>query len=138
MDRETKIDFINKCLKTKKGTKITKKYLRNCSDEYIDSICERFNDTFNNYLANPPKKLTKFYADAVNPEGKVVTFEGKFESDNAFKDDLLKDGYKVKRIVLARGRHICQYCGTITNGTQKDILCNDCQMTFGHYSYNEL
>ena len=136
--RETKIDFINKCLRTKSGKKITKTYLRNCSDGYIDGICEKFNESFEKFVNDPPKKLIKFFADVKNIDNKGLTIEGKFVSEEAFRDDLVKEGYKVTKIVPARGKHVCMYCGGIVNGTQKDILCSDCSSTFGHYSYYEL
>lgn len=34
--------------------------------------------------------------------------------------------------------HRCKYCGEITNGTDENVLCEDCIMTFGHAFYSEL
>ena len=39
---------------------------------------------------------------------------------------------------LPRGSHFCEYCGDIAAGTYKDLLCADCQQTFGHSLYSEL
>lgn len=135
--RETKIDFINKCLR-QNGKRITKTRLRNLSDESIDEICEKFKDTFKKYLENPPVKLIKYYADCYDKENNLVTFEGKFASEKDFENDLVKDGYKLNRIVLTKGHHLCQYCGGIALGTDKDILCAECHEIFGHMLFSEL
>ena len=34
--------------------------------------------------------------------------------------------------------HECKYCGEIIRGTDEDVLCADCIMTFGHIFYSEL
>lgn len=54
------------------------------------------------------------------------------QSSHAFKDT------KVLDIADANTHHICKYCGQIANGTDEDVLCDDCRMTFGHTFYSEL
>ena len=34
--------------------------------------------------------------------------------------------------------HVCQYCGQITDGMDEDVLCEDCQETFGHTLFSQL
>lgn len=54
-------------------------------------------------------------------------------------DELAKliDGY-IEMIVPAKGHHICKYCQSIADGSDKDVLCKDCRDLFGHYLYSEL
>lgn len=35
-------------------------------------------------------------------------------------------------------KHICKYCGEITEGTFEDLLCEECRDIFGHSLYSEL
>lgn len=37
-----------------------------------------------------------------------------------------------------RRMHFCKYCGKTTEGDNADLLCPDCQETFGHTLYSEL
>ena len=39
---------------------------------------------------------------------------------------------------VPKGAHECQYCYRLARGTDKDRLCDDCAMTFGHSLYSEL
>ena len=34
--------------------------------------------------------------------------------------------------------HECKYCGSVANGTDTDVLCEDCREIFGHTLYSEL
>ena len=45
---------------------------------------------------------------------------------------------KVLDVADANTNHICKYCGEIAKGTDEDVLCQDCRMTFGHAFYSEL
>ena len=51
---------------------------------------------------------------------------------DAFKEE------KVIYVVDANTHHICKYCGNIAEGTDENVLCQDCRMTFGHAFYYEL
>ena len=51
---------------------------------------------------------------------------------NDFKD------HKVVDVADGNTHHICKYCGDIVQGTDEDVLCQDCRMTFGHAFYSEL
>ena len=39
---------------------------------------------------------------------------------------------------LPKGKHACKYCGSITDGTHDDLLCEVCRETFGHALFSEL
>ena len=54
------------------------------------------------------------------------------QQTNAFKNE------KVLDVADANTHHICKYCGDIAKGTDEDVLCQDCRMTFGHAFYSEL
>lgn len=43
-----------------------------------------------------------------------------------------------KREANVRHMHTCRYCGKLTEGDDKDLLCPDCQEMFGHTFYSEL
>lgn len=53
------------------------------------------------------------------------------------QSDMYKD-HKVIDVADANANHICKYCGDIAQGTDEDVLCSDCRMTFGHAFYSEL
>lgn len=60
------------------------------------------------------------------------TFIELAQRSNAFKDT------KVLDVADANTHHICKYCGDIAEGTDENVLCTDCRMTFGHAFYSEL
>ena len=41
-------------------------------------------------------------------------------------------------IIDLTNKHLCKYCGEVTNGPDEDVLCEDCRYTFGHAFYSEL
>lgn len=41
-------------------------------------------------------------------------------------------------IIDLSGKHVCKYCGEITDGDYEDLLCEDCRCIFGHALYSEL
>ena len=51
-------------------------------------------------------------------------------------NELITD--KVVNVYDANRYHICKYCGQISKGANKDLLCEDCREIFGHSLYNEL
>lgn len=136
--RTQKIAFINERLRNKDGKRIPKTKLKDMSDKFLDETCERFADAFQDYLANPPIKLTRFFAEVSSADGKDYTLEGKAENIEAYKEMLINDNYTVTKIVPAKGHHVCKYCGSVTDGSQSDILCEDCREIFGHSFYSEL
>ena len=53
------------------------------------------------------------------------------------RTDMFKNE-KILDVADANTHHICKYCGDIAQGTDEDVLCQDCRMTFGHAFYSEL
>lgn len=52
-----------------------------------------------------------------------------------------QDDYKGTEIIEiydAKKYHACKYCGQVTKGSDEDILCDDCIMTFRHCRYSDL
>ena len=47
-------------------------------------------------------------------------------------------GVDIIEIADAKHTHLCPYCSGIANGTDHDLLCDDCRSVFGHYFYSEL
>ena len=70
-------------------------------------------------------KMKTFLAET-SKDGRQFSNEVKAETLEDAKKVLAKDGYAIYRIVAKRGNHICQYCGSITYGSDKDILCDTC------------
>ncbi len=134
--REQKIDFINKNIRLDNKT-IPKKLLKTWPDKKIDSICAQFEDLFNDFIDNPPKKMTKFFIEATK-DGESFSMGDYGEDVDACKKAREDEGYVVTKIVPAKGHHLCKYCYGIAEGSQEDILCENCRNTFGHYSYHEL
>lgn len=50
------------------------------------------------------------------------------------------DGQALECVRNARvfATHKCKYCGAEVEGSDADILCNECACTFGHYRYSQL
>lgn len=47
-------------------------------------------------------------------------------------------GCHIREAVPVAGHHLCKYCHGIAEGTDEDILCDECRETFGHTFYFEL
>lgn len=134
--RQQKIDFISGCL-SRSGKRITKKELSRFPDSALDEVCARFSDKFEEFLNTPKVKLQKFYVEGI-ADNKEVTYEVKSVDEQTCIDKFKSEGVEVTKIVLARGHHICQYCGSIAEGTYKDLLCGRCKDIFGHSLFSEL
>ena len=50
----------------------------------------------------------------------------------------VREGEVVNLEFLKKGEHFCEYCGKVVEGNDKDVLCDECRMTFGHKYYSEL
>lgn len=72
-----------------------------------------------------------------NGEEYTYSIESK-EPMDVVLSSLIQQGITVTKIVSAKGKHICRYCGDITEGTDEDLLCDDCHQTYGHYKYHEM
>lgn len=138
MPRETKIDFINKNV-IFSGKKMTKTKLRNLPDDKINKICEKFKKECLDFVNNPPAKLIKFFADCTDKKtGANMIHEGRAGSEDAFKKGLTAAGFTINKITPARGHHLCKYCYGIAEGSDKNMLCDNCRNVFGHTFYSEL
>lgn len=59
-------------------------------------------------------------------------FIGLIQHTDAFKDQ------KVVDVADGNTHHICKYCGDIAEGTDENVLCQECREIFGHAFYSEL
>lgn len=134
--RTQKIDFIYHNF-TRKGKRITKKELNDYRDAEIDYIINTYsNEDEVLKWVNRPKAI-KYFVEATK-DGKPLTFEVKATDENNLRKLFQKENMDIEKYVVAKGHHICKYCGGIADGTTKDVLCGDCRETFGHYLYSEL
>ena len=53
-------------------------------------------------------------------------------------NELTNLGWGIMKIIEESKAHLCKYCGEIVEGTDSDILCDDCRELFGHVFYSEL
>ena len=83
-------------------------------------------------------RRTTFYVDVKDPNGKKLVMDCSATTEEGLRDYLENEGYTVNKIIPKRGHHLCGYCGAIVNGTNKDVLCEDCQDVFGHTYFHEL
>jgi len=142
--RRQKIDFLyNNVLFG--GKRFTKTKLNAYSDDELDLtlniVFEKIKgmkERYIEYLNTPKIKLTKFIAECTDKDGKNFSIEGKFETAEAFEEDLKADGYSVQKIVTGKDHHVCKYCIRIADGKDKDLLCDNCRELFGHTFYSEL
>ena len=134
VDRKTKVDFISACLK-RNNKKITKKSLAGIPDEEINKICEQFKGMLEDYIKNPPAKMTSYYVEL--EDGAIWEFAS--EDERKCKADAERQtGQKVRQITAKKNSHLCKYCGGITLGRYADELCDECKEMFGHLFYSEL
>ncbi len=131
-ERKVKIDFISNSLR-RDGKKISKKSLQNLPDDELNKICNQFKDMFQDFINNPPVKLHKYYVLT-----KQALYEYNAEDEAHCKEYAKNDNLKVQKIVPAKGHHICKYCNGVADGSNKDMLCDECRETFGHTFYSEL
>lgn len=79
------------------------------------------------------------YADDEDGEYiQTVHFERDTPSEVARRSVEKQLHIKVKKIRVADNKHLCGYCGEIVNGTDEDVLCDECREMFGHTRYSEL
>lgn len=67
-----------------------------------------------------------------------VHFERSIPSEGARRAVEKHLDIKVKKIRVADNKHLCGYCYSIVNGTDEDVLCNECRELFGHSLFSEL
>lgn len=133
--KQQKRDFVWECVSFK-TRKMTKTDIRKMPDEVLDKLINKFEKEFTEWLQQP--KLIEYLADCIDPAGKTVGYKVSATNKEEAKAYLKKEGNKVLKIAPKKGNHLCMYCGSIAEGTQKDILCEECRSIFGHYSFYEL
>ena len=136
--RTQMINFIHENLTRKDGKKILKTELKAQSDENLRKICANFAEDFVEYLETTPVKLQKFFAECTDANNVSVVVTQQAIDIEDCKQILEENGYSYTRLVQAKGHHLCKYCHKIANGTNKDVLCDNCKYIFGHTLYNEL
>lgn len=72
-------------------------------------------------------RRTTFYVDAKDSNGKKLVMNCSAMTEEGLRNYLENEGYTVNKIIAKRGHHLWGYCGAIVNGTNKDVLCEDCQ-----------
>ena len=135
--RKDKIDFVWANFKFKSG--IRKRHIEAMTDDWLDSHIERASLTVEEWLEQ--KKWDKYYVSGMTTEhGKYTecVWEVKAKSEEHAIETLKAEGVKVFYAVPTKGHHICKYCKGIAKGTDKDLLCDDCRVSFGHTFYSEL
>ncbi len=130
------INFINENYLLK-GKPIPKSRLQKESYESLYNIVDTKKDwdKYKEWLNAP--KLIKFMVEGIE-KGKVQTWNAQYPSEDECRASFENDGIEVSRIEKASCHHWCKYCGGIAEGTDKDLLCDDCRELFGHTYYSEL
>ena len=122
---------------TKDGKKLNKKKLELCSIESLENVIKRNNceEKLNAWI-NKPKKI-KFLVDG-KKDGQIYEYEYECTSEEELKEIFNSYNIEIVNFGKKSTHHRCGYCGEITKGKEKDLLCDDCRETFGHSLYSEL
>lgn len=120
-----------------KGKKLTKKMLNEMPIEKLESIvvanhCE---NKLEEWINRP--KMIKYMVDGFQ-DGKALSWDCEYPNEEACKKAFEDDGIKVIKIATKSNHHRCKYCGSIAEGKNSDVLCDECRETFGHTFYSEL
>ena len=130
------VDFVHRNILFSKKKK-SKNDLNKCSKEQLLSFIEKANcmEYFENWLKTP--KPTAFYVDG-EEDGELKVWECEYPSIEECRNAFESEGIKINNIIKKSDAHICKYCNGIAYGTNKEELCEECQMLFGHTYYYEL
>lgn len=130
------VDYISNNF-TRNGKKIPKKTLNEQSIATLEAIITKNNceKELKAWINRP--KMIKFMVDGIQ-DGKDYSWDCEYPSEDECRKAFEDEGIKVVKIGTASNHHRCKYCGGIANGKEKDILCDDCRMMFGHTFYSEL
>lgn len=139
MNNATKKDLVNfvNLYVRKDGKKIPKKELNLYSKEKLQGIIKKVDlqKEFETFVKEPKK--SKYFV-ICEKNGNENHFDFKATSKEECINFYEKEGYVVKTVVSSKKYHRCKYCLGIANGTNKDILCEDCKDLFGHTYFHEL
>lgn len=135
--RTTKIRFIHENFRVKEsGKKIPKSNLYRLSDADLDNIIAKAQSMYDQFLR------TTDYIVSITEQNEQTTewYDWSAESEDEIREELDSKYSNLKRIQIAEAKthHFCKYCGTVTYGANKDVLCSGCHDLFGHTLYSEL
>ena len=121
----------------KGGKKIPKKELINLPETTLRDVVEKNNcEAALEAWINRPKMI-KFMVDGLK-DGKEASWDCEHPSAEECKRAFEEEGIVVTKIVTAKNHHRCRYCMSIADGTNKDLLCEECKQLFNHTYYSEL
>lgn len=154
--KENLVNYLHKCL-THVGTQqeVSKSELKKCSREELEHLLEHFELTEQfGVIPDQEKFFVIFLADAKSDKDNSNNDSPDDQSDDegsygysqewnatgekTLRTYLKEHGYKFVNIYPKKGHHLCKYCGQIAEGSNTDLLCNDCHELFGHTRYSEL
>lgn len=154
--KENLVNYLHECLTLEETQQeISKSELKKYSREELEHVLEHFELTEKfDVIPDQEKFFVIFLADAKSDKDNSNNDSPDDQSDdeesygysqewNAIDEKTLRTylkehGYKVVNICPKKGHHLCKYCGQIAEGSNTDLLCNDCHELFGHTRYSEL
>lgn len=71
-------------------------------------------------------------------DGQEYNIEIKAQNKKVAEYNLNKNGYSVVNIKEAKKAHVCLYCGNLVDGTNENLLCDECRELFGHTFFSQL
>ena len=130
------VDFIYSNFIFIHGVQVTISGLQKKSKEELEKIIQSTGTkrVFKEYLSS---QTVKFLVDGIQ-NGEEYSWDCTSNSEKLARKSLEKEGIKITRIVPVKGHHRCKYCQGIAEGSNKNLLCSDCMVTFGHTYYSEL
>jgi rubrerythrin len=136
-NRTTKIRFIHENFRSKtNGKRIPKSKLSRLSDADLDVLIAKAQPMYEQFLR------TTDYIVSITEQNEQTTewYDWGAESEDEIREALDSKYSNLKRIQIAEAKnhHFCKYCGTVTEGANKDVLCSGCHDLFGHTLYSEL
>lgn len=136
-NRTTKIRFIHENFRSKtNGKKIPKSKLSQLSDADLDALIAKAQPMYEQFL-----RTTDYIVSITEKDGQTTEWNNwEAESENEIREALDSEYSNLERIQIAEAKnhHFCKYCGTVTEGANKDVLCSECHDLFGHNLYSEL
>ncbi|WP_342982144.1 hypothetical protein [Ruminococcus sp. 2227st1_E6_2227SCRN_220401] len=130
------VDFIYSNFSFIGGIKVKKRDLLGKSKEGLTEMIQKngWEADFKKYLSTA---LVKFFVDSIE-SGKEYAWDCTADSEESIRKSLEKDGVKIVKMVPAKGHHRCRYCSSIAEGSDSNLLCDDCRELFGHSFYSDL
>lgn len=119
------------------GRKPTKKRLNECSIETLERIIINNNcqAELTAWINRP--KMIKFMVDGIQ-DGEHYSWDCEYANEEECRKAFEDDNVEIVKIAPKKNHHRCKYCGSIAEGKDTDLLCEECRECFGHYYYSEL